>query len=113
MRGARIEGMADGVRVLGELPHVRRALVLQAAAHVMKQGRPSDYIPPQGVDRQPTGSGCVGAREGRHVAGAVSSAVTGVECLQGRGSGSAQTDRTGNATAGGDGSSAVSGIDYT
>ncbi|MGW5449821.1 hypothetical protein [Streptomyces asiaticus] len=39
-------------------------------------------------------------------------AVTGVRRPQGRGSGSAKTERTGDATAVGDGSSAVSGIDY-
>ncbi|WP_327364934.1 hypothetical protein [Streptomyces sp. NBC_01296] len=40
-------------------------------------------------------------------------ALTGVRRPQGRGSGSAQAERTGGATATGDGSNAVSGIDYT
>ncbi|KUN50990.1 hypothetical protein AQJ43_30200 [Streptomyces avermitilis] len=53
------------------------------------------------------------ARTGVARASGGGTAVTGVECPQGRGSGSAQTERTGNATAGGDGSSAVSSIDYT
>ncbi|MGW7043249.1 hypothetical protein ACWGDT_11085 [Streptomyces avermitilis] len=53
------------------------------------------------------------ARTGEARASGGGAAVTGVKRPQGRGSGSAQTDRTGNATAGGDGSSAVSGIDYT
>jgi len=40
-------------------------------------------------------------------------AVTGVKRPGGDGSGSANADRTGNATASGEGSSAVSGIDYS
>ncbi|MFD8005632.1 hypothetical protein [Streptomyces mirabilis] len=40
-------------------------------------------------------------------------AVSGIGRPQGRGSGSAKAEKTGNATAGGDGSNAVSGIDYT
>ncbi|MEU0603987.1 hypothetical protein ABZ484_38095 [Streptomyces sp. NPDC006393] len=40
-------------------------------------------------------------------------AVTGVRRPRGRGNGSAKTERTGDATADGDGSSAVSGIDYS
>jgi hypothetical protein len=41
------------------------------------------------------------------------SAVTGVKRPKSRGSGSAKAERTGNATATGEGSNAVSGIDYT
>ncbi|MFF4349760.1 hypothetical protein [Streptomyces sp. NPDC001530] len=41
------------------------------------------------------------------------SAVTGVKRPNGRGSGSAKAQKTGKATADGDGSSAVSGIDYS
>lgn len=41
------------------------------------------------------------------------SAVTGIRRPQGRGSGSAKAERTGNSTATGGSSSAVSGIDYT
>ncbi|MCK7627774.1 hypothetical protein MUU72_32565 [Streptomyces sp. RS10V-4] len=40
-------------------------------------------------------------------------AVTGVKRPQGRGSGSAKAERTGKATATGDGSNAVTGIDYS
>ncbi|GGJ61968.1 hypothetical protein [Streptomyces brasiliensis] len=40
-------------------------------------------------------------------------AVTGIRRPQGMGNGSAKAERTGNATADSDGSSAVSGIDYT
>ncbi|WP_351234949.1 hypothetical protein [Streptomyces sp. NPDC002133] len=40
-------------------------------------------------------------------------AVSGVKRPQGKGSGSAKAERTGNATATGDGSNAVAGIDYT
>ncbi|WP_369253771.1 MULTISPECIES: hypothetical protein [unclassified Streptomyces] len=40
-------------------------------------------------------------------------AVTGVRRPKGRGGGSARSGNTGDATATGDGSSAVSGIDYT
>ncbi|MGP3684517.1 hypothetical protein ACTVZO_07365 [Streptomyces sp. IBSNAI002] len=40
-------------------------------------------------------------------------AVTGIKRTQGRGSGSAKAERTGNATADSDGSGAISGIDYT
>jgi hypothetical protein len=40
-------------------------------------------------------------------------AVTGIRRPQGRGSGSAKAEDTGNATATGDASSATSGIDYT
>lgn len=40
-------------------------------------------------------------------------AVTGVKRPKGRGSGSAKAERTGNATADGDGGNAVSGIDYS
>jgi hypothetical protein len=41
------------------------------------------------------------------------SAVTGIRRPQGQGSGSAKAERTGNSTVTGEGSSAVSGIDYT
>nr|WP_202536230.1 hypothetical protein [Streptomyces sp. SID4919] len=40
-------------------------------------------------------------------------AVTGIRRPQGRGGGSAKAEDTGNATASGGGSSAVTGIDYT
>ncbi|MFI0910503.1 hypothetical protein [Streptomyces abikoensis] len=40
-------------------------------------------------------------------------AVTGIRRPQGRGNGSAKAERTGDATATGDGSSAVAGIDYS
>jgi hypothetical protein len=40
-------------------------------------------------------------------------AVAGIKRPQGQGSGSTKAERTGNATASGDGSSAVSGIDYS
>ncbi|MEN3540122.1 hypothetical protein AAH991_33775 [Microbispora sp. ZYX-F-249] len=40
-------------------------------------------------------------------------AIAGIKRPQGRGSGSARAENTGNATADGDGSSAVSGIDYS
>ncbi|MFE9561756.1 hypothetical protein ACFYM0_11670 [Streptomyces sp. NPDC006487] len=41
------------------------------------------------------------------------SALTGVKRPKGRGSGSARAERTGNATATGEGSNASSGVDYT
>lgn len=40
-------------------------------------------------------------------------AVAGIKRPQGQGSGSARAERTGNATADGEGSSAVTGIDYS
>jgi hypothetical protein len=52
-------------------------------------------------------------RSGQARASGGGTAVTGVKRPQGRGSGSARTERTGSATADGDGSSAVSGIDYS
>ncbi|WP_406495239.1 hypothetical protein OHB06_32445 [Streptomyces sp. NBC_01604] len=55
----------------------------------------------------------VAVRTGQARASGGGTAVAGVKRPQGRGSGSARAERTGNATADGDGSSAVAGIDYS
>ncbi|MGW8782260.1 hypothetical protein ACWGNM_29945 [Streptomyces sp. NPDC055796] len=55
----------------------------------------------------------VAVRTGRARAGGGGRAVTGVRRPAGRGGGSARADRTGNACADGDGSDALSGIDYS
>jgi hypothetical protein len=52
-------------------------------------------------------------RTGRARAGRGGTAVSGIRRPQGRGNGSATAEKTGNAAATGDGSSAVSGIDYS
>ncbi|SOF02126.1 hypothetical protein SAMN05446589_9216 [Streptomyces sp. OV198] len=52
-------------------------------------------------------------RTGQARASREGTAVTGVKRSGGRSSGSAKAERTGDATASGEGSSAVSGIDYT
>ncbi|MFC4472873.1 hypothetical protein ACFPH6_51940 [Streptomyces xiangluensis] len=51
-------------------------------------------------------------RTGEAQASGGGTAVTGVKRPQGRGDGTARAEKTGNATAADDGSSAVSGIDY-
>lgn len=55
----------------------------------------------------------VAVRTGQARASGGGTAVAGIKRPQGRGSGSARAERTGNATADGDGSSAVTGIDYS
>ncbi|MGW1507355.1 hypothetical protein ACWCQW_55030 [Streptomyces mirabilis] len=55
----------------------------------------------------------VAVRTGRADASGGGTAVAGIKRPLGQGSGSAKAERTGNATARGNGSSAVSGIDYS
>ncbi|MFD3622555.1 hypothetical protein ACFWWT_46975 [Streptomyces sp. NPDC058676] len=55
----------------------------------------------------------VAVRTGQARASGGGTAVAGIKRPQGQGSGSARVERTGNATADGDGSNAISGIDYS